>query len=379
MIKIKLFFALLLPTSFLLLVGFNIPDTKLLEAVPINPVNLTIYWIDTEGGAATLIVTPAGESILIDAGNPGGRDSDRIFEVAHHVAGLKQIDHLVITHWHNDHFGGAALLAAKMPVIEVIERPVADSLLLDKNFATLMQAYRDMPVKRHSMLQPGAAINLRTLPKGFQKLSIQMVGHDKQFVPVTKTSTATNGCETVKDKPVDNSDNANSQVMVMNYGPFRFFDGGDLTWNIERNLVCPQNIIGTVDVYQVDHHGLDQSNNSLLIKALAPTVSIMGNGTQKGGGPETITSLRNTPSIQAQYQLHKNIRADSAFNTSEEYIANLKANCDGNYVKLTVAADGKKYTVSIPATKHEKVFETKESHIKSISSFVPGSSLAIRP
>lgn len=87
--KIKLFFAALLPTSFLLLVGFNIPDTKLLEAVPINPVNLTIYWIDTEGGAATLIVTPAGESILIDAGNPGGRDSDRIFEVAHHVAGLK--------------------------------------------------------------------------------------------------------------------------------------------------------------------------------------------------------------------------------------------------------------------------------------------------
>ncbi|MEJ7737995.1 MAG: MBL fold metallo-hydrolase [Chitinophagaceae bacterium] len=326
------------------------------------PANLTIYWIDTEGGAATLIVTPSGESILIDAGNPGGRDADRIYEVAHHVARLKQIDHLVITHWHNDHFGGAASLAAKIPILEVLDKGIADSLLADKNFAGNIQAYKSMTVKSRSLIKPGATINLKNLPRGFQKLAVQFVGADKHFVPVIHSPAPMNGCDTVLDKAVDKSDNANSQVLVMNYGPFRFFDGGDLTWNIEKNLVCPRNLVGTVDVYQVNHHGLDQSNNPILIKALAPTVSIMGNGTQKGCGPETINALRNTPSIQAQYQLHKNIRQDSGYNTNEEHIANLKATCNANYVKLTVAPDGKKYTVSIPATGHERVFDTKSRH-----------------
>lgn len=335
---------------------------NLFKMVKVVSGNLTVYWIDTEGGAATLIVTPSGESVLIDTGNPGGRDSDRIYDVAHNVAGLKQIDHLVITHWHIDHFGGAALLAAKLPIIEVIERTIADSLLLDKNFAGAIQPYRDITFRQHSSIKPGAFINLKSSPRGFQKLSLQFVGANKQFVSVTKTSAPTNGCETVPDKAVDLSDNANSQVLVMDYGPFRFFDGGDLTWNIEKTLVCPKNLIGSVDVYQVNHHGLDQSNNPLLIKALAPTVSVMGNGTQKGCGPETITSLRNTPSVQAQYQLHKNIRKDSTFNTSPEYIANLEANCKGNYVKLSVAPDGKKYTVSIPANGHERTFDTKSSH-----------------
>jgi hypothetical protein len=128
---------------------------------------------------------------------------------------------------------------------------------------------------------------------------------------------------------------------------------------MEKNLVCPKNLVGTVDVFQVNHHGLDQSNNPVMVKALAPTVSIMGNGTKKGAGPETITTLRNTPSIQAQYQVHKNIRPDAEFNTDEQYIANLEENCQANYIKLTVAPDGKKYSVSIPAKNHTRTFTTK--------------------
>ncbi|MEJ7769066.1 MAG: MBL fold metallo-hydrolase [Chitinophagaceae bacterium] len=354
----KIFYAGLLSITLVLMAGSpaGCPDQVNATA------NLTIYWIDTEGGAATLIVTPAGESILIDAGNPGGRDSDRIYEVAHHVAGLSQIDHLVITHWHNDHFGGAALLASKMPVIEVIDKGVPDSLAQDKNLGAVVEAYRKMAVKKRSLIRPGATIQLKNLPKGFQKLSLQFAGADKQFVPVVKTPASVSGCENVLDKAVDRSDNANSQVLLMDYGPFRFFDGGDLSWNIEKTLVCPKNIVGSVDVYQVNHHGLDQSNNPLLIKALAPTVSVMGNGTQKGCGPETITSLRNTPSIQAQYQLHKNIRKDSTYNTGSEYIANMEADCKANFVKLTVTPDGRKYTVSIPASGHERSFQTKRSH-----------------
>ncbi len=357
----QFFFAPLFIASVLLLTGYGIPDAQPTErkSISIAPQNLTIYWIDTEGGAATLIVTPSGESVLIDTGNPGGRDSERIYDVAHNVAGLKQIDHLITTHWHIDHYGGASLLAAKMPIIEVIDKGIPDTLSEDKNFAAHIGSYREMPVKKRSLIKPGATVRLKHLPKGFQKLSLRFVGADKQFVPITKSSLPVSGCESVPDKAIDKSDNANSQVLVMDYGPFRFFDGGDLTWNIEKTLVCPRTLAGQVDVYQVNHHGLDQSNHPLLIKALQPTVSIMGNGTQKGCGPQTITTLRNTSSIQAQYQLHKNIRQDSSYNTAEEYIANLKHDCRANYIKLSVMPDGKKYTVSIPANKHERVFSTK--------------------
>jgi competence protein ComEC len=324
--------------------------------------NLTMYWIDTEGGAATLIVTPAGESVLIDTGNPGGRDAERIFQVARNVAGLKQIDHLVTTHWHIDHFGGAGELAGKMPIIEVIDKGIPETLAEDQKFAQNIQPYKDMAVKKRTLIKPNETIKLQRLAKGLPNLSLRFVGVDKQFVAVTKNTKSPDGCESATDKAPDTSDNANSQVLVMDYGPFRFFDGGDLTWNIEKNLVCPQNLVGTVDVYQVNHHGLDQSNNPVLVKNLAPTVSIMNNGTRKGCGPETVTTLRNTPSIQAAYQLHKNIRPDSDFNTQESYIANLEENCKANYIKLTVAPDGKKYTVSIPATNHQKTFATKTVH-----------------
>lgn len=348
--------------AFLLLIygsGMMSMKPKQIKEVRAPAPNLSIYWIDTEGGAATLIVTPAGESVLIDTGNPGGRDADRIYEVAHNVAGLKQIDHLITTHWHIDHYGGAALLSDKLPVIEVLDKGIPDTLREDKKFAENIQGYRNMAVKKRSLIKAGGSIRLRTLSKDFQKMTLRFVGADKQFTPVGKSFNKMSDCETISDKAVDQSDNANSVVFIMDYGPFRFFDGGDLSWNTEKKLVCPDNLAGTVDVFQVNHHGLDASNNPLLVKALAPTVSIMGNGTKKGCGPETITTLRNTPSIKAQYQLHKNIRQDSAFNTGEEYIANLKENCQANYVKLTVAPDGKKYTVSIPANKHERSFNTK--------------------
>ncbi|MDB5261978.1 MAG: hypothetical protein JWQ14_1259 [Adhaeribacter sp.] len=332
------------------------------KELAVTAANLTMYWIDTEGGAATLLVTPAGESVLIDTGNPGGRDAERIFQVARNVAGLKQIDHLVTTHWHIDHYGGAAELAQKIPIIEVIDKGVPASLPEDQNFARNIKPYQDMAVKKRSLIKPNETIKLQRLAKGLPNLTIRFVGVDKKFVAVTKAVKSAETCENATDKAPDTSDNANSTVLVMDYGPFRFFDGGDLTWNIEKNLVCPDNLVGTVDVFQVNHHGLDQSNNPLLIKNLSPTVSIMNNGTRKGGGPETITTLRNTPSIQAAYQLHKNIRVDSQFNTQEPYIANLEENCKANYIKLSVAPDGKKYTVSIPATNHQKTFTTKTVH-----------------
>lgn len=319
---------------------------------------LDFYWVDVEGGAATLVITPAGESILIDTGNPGGRDADRIYKAATD-AGLKQIDYLITTHFHIDHFGGAAELAQKMPIKTIYDKGIPDALQEDPKFAERIAPYREIKAKK-VLIKPGLEIKLKTI-KGAQPMKLQFVGTNQQFVSIGKNAASTADCETVAEKAVDKSDNANSTVLVLQYGSFRFFDGADLTWNVEKTLVCPVNRIGTVDVYQVNHHGLDQSNHPLLIKALAPTVSVMNNGVTKGCGPETVTSLGKTPSIQAAYQVHKNLRPDnSQYNTADELIANLEKECQGNYIKMTVAADGKSYTVNIPGTGHSRTYQTKK-------------------
>src|SRR5579862_2365272 len=88
-----------------------------------NPHPLTIYVVDVEGGNATLFVAPSGESVLIDTGNGGTgavRDAERIVAAARD-AGLAQIDHLITTHWHSDHFGGMAEVAARIPIRQYID------------------------------------------------------------------------------------------------------------------------------------------------------------------------------------------------------------------------------------------------------------------
>ena len=134
------------------------------------------------------------------------------------------------------------------------------------------------------------------------------------------------------------SDNANSIVTLLSFGDFRFYEGGDLTWNMEHDLATPTNRAGTVDVFKVTHHGLDLSNNPVLVKALAPTVAIMSNGTTKGCEPETFATLKSTPSIQAIFQIHKNLRKDGDVNnTSDDHIANLEKDCLGNDIEMSVA------------------------------------------
>src|SRR5262249_14448291 len=127
-----------------------------------NAGGLDIYFVDTEGGAATLIVTPAGESVLIDCGNPGSRDADRIHKAATELAGIKAIDHLVITPWHADHYGGAARLAQLMPVHHYYDHGIPKTLQEDpKNFPLLIQAYRTANGGKSTTLNPGDEIALK--------------------------------------------------------------------------------------------------------------------------------------------------------------------------------------------------------------------------
>jgi competence protein ComEC len=327
-----------------------------------EPAGLDIYWVDVEGGAATLLVTPQGETILVDTGNPGRRDAGRVFKLATEVARVRQIDHLVVTHYHRDHFGGASDLAALMPIKSVYD---------NGEFAGMPEkpdrAYREFKCDRRVVINPGDKLDLKqSRDSGVPKLTVQCLATRQQMIApaddASKTAFKTEDavCKLHPAKDRDGSDNANSVVLLVTYGDFRFFDAGDLTWNVEHKLVCTQNLVGKVDVYQTTHHGLEASNNPAVLAAIEPTVAIMNNGARKGCDGQTVATLRDTKSIVATYQLHKNIRdGQAALNVADEYIANQTEKCEGHHVKLSVAADGKSYKVTVPATKHERTFKTR--------------------
>lgn len=315
---------------------------------------LDVYWVDVEGGAATLIVTPAGESVLVDTGFPGERDAARIHKVATEVAGLKRIDHLVVTHYHLDHFGGAAGLASRLPI-----RNVYDNGPFREGWEKPSKEYLDFPAEKRVVLNPGDNIPLAQIEQA-PRLRLRCLAARQKFIPPPPDASTNPDCATARRQRPDYSDNANSIVLLLAFGDFRFYDGGDLTWNNELKLVCPVKLVPPVDVFQVTHHGRDTSNPPELLRALSPTVAVVNNGPTKGGDPATLATLKSIPSIGAVYQLHRNLRPEAAAaNTDAALIANPAEACEGNFIKLSVEPDAKGYTVTIPATGHSRSFRTK--------------------
>ncbi len=320
------------------------------------PKHLSLYWVDVEGGAATLIVTPAGESVLVDAGSPGQRDPERIARVARDVAGLRAIDHLVVTHFDVDHVGGVPYLARRLPVRHLYD-PGDEGAVPQRGYTEYAAWRKTVP---YTALRPGDAIPLRQA-EGTAPLSLVCLAAARRFIrPGPEHRPNPIPASESPLYPEDPTDNARSVVLLLRFGAFGFLDAADLTGRLERRLVCPVNLVGEVDVYQVDHHGLDRSNNPVLIRSIRPTVTVMNNGPRKGCGPRTRATLKAVPSIQANYQLHKNLRP-GADNPPDAFIANLgpSEGCPANHIELHVAPDGRTYEVRIPATGHRRRFHTK--------------------
>src|SRR5262249_35746859 len=145
----------------------------------------------------------------------------------------------------------------------------------------------------------------------------------------------------------DSSDNANSLALRLDYGDFRFWAGGDLTWNVEHRLACPVNRVGAVSLYLTDHHGMNLSNNPALIQALKPRVAVMNCGAEKGGDIETTGALRSTPSVMAIYQSHRVTRYHDEGNAPPEQVANSDPECRGVPIVAEVAPDGRSFEMRV--------------------------------
>ena len=200
-------------------------------------------------------------------------------------------------------------------------------------------AYRAASRGKRKALKPGDSLPLKTvtalvLASGGRVIdTAQRYGRDSRLAENALCSSAP------PDKPVDRSDNARSLAILFALGRFQFFDAGDLTWNIEKKLVCPFDLIGKVDLYQVTHHGMDISNHPTLVRTIAPTVAIMNNGPRKGSAPATVKLLRSIPTIEAAYQLHRNAATGPEDNTDAALVANKDA-AGGTIVRVLVEPDG---------------------------------------
>lgn len=313
-----------------------IPILAVLSVLPAAAAQKTldVYFVDVEGGQATLFVSPSGESMLVDTGWAGfdNRDADRIAAVAK-LAGVNQIDYLVITHYHADHVGGVPQLAAKIPIKHFVDH----GEVLEPAQQKLYLAYTNVRSSgKHIEVKPGDTVPV----KGIQVKVLSAAGKEIT-APLPGAGQQNEYCKDPQLRPLDDTENARSLGTLISYGKFRMIDLGDLTWNKEYEMMCPVNKIGHVDVYLVTHHGMNMSGHPAIVDALHAKVAIMNNGETKGGTPEAWTTIHNAPGLVDIWQLHTAAAGGTKTNTSPEMTANLSGTSDvGNWLKLSAQSDG---------------------------------------
>lgn len=279
---------------------------------------LNIYIADTEGGKATLFVSPSGETVLIDTGNPGARDGDRIMEMLA-AAGVKRIDHLISTHYHQDHIGGLAALAQRIPIAHYIDH--GPNVENPEQVSGFRATYDSILAKaKHTVATPGYRVPVTGLDWRIVTSAGKAIA-----TPLAGAGAANQACASFerKPEPARPDDNGQSVGSVVTFGRFRVLDLGDLLWNNDYDLVCPRNKIGRIDLYVVTHHGLAASGSPQLVHAVRPRVALMQNGMRKGGAPATFQTLHTSPGLEDIWQLHWSYAAGIEQNSAGAFIANV--------------------------------------------------------
>lgn len=315
--------------------------------------SLHVDFIDVEGGQATLIVSPSGQSLLIDTGWPGqnGRDADRIVAAAH-AAGLKQIDYVLITHHHRDHVGGVPQLVERIKIGTFVDHGpnMEDSDVTREDYAAYVKAIAGHP---HIVATPGTGLPI----KGLEIHFISSAGK-KIESPLAGAGTANTNCGSDPAAEDDPTENARSLGVLIQYGNFRMLDLGDLTKKKELELMCPNNPLGTVDLFLVNHHGMDLSNTKALVWGVHPRVAVFDNGAHKGGSAAAWQVVHDSPGIEDVWQLHYAMDSDKAHNVDADHIVNPEEKCEGKELRVDAMADGS-FTVTNTRNRFSKTYAKK--------------------
>ena len=334
--------------SFALAVAFA---RSLLAAQPARA--LDIYWIDVEGGAATLIVTPRGQSVLMDAGWAGfdDRDARRIVQVLRE-AGLTRLDYLLISHFHADHAGGLAALARLVPIGSFVDHgPTVDTSAASRG---LWEAYLAAAGSHRHSASPGERLPL-------EGVELTVVAAHSRFLPQSAGSAEPNPlCAAYRPQAEDRGENGKSLGYLLRAGKFEFVNLGDLSWNFQHELACPVNLLGKVDLYQVTHHGVRDDVLPAQVWALAPTVAVMNNGPAKGAGTTAVETVLRSPGLTDLWALHRALGNDAAHNAPEALTANLgeTSGCSGAWIRARVNPNGT-YTLTNGRTGFSKTYRAK--------------------
>jgi competence protein ComEC len=280
---------------------------------------LEIYVVDVEGGKADIWVTPAGQTLLIDTGNPGTRDVDRIMEVAA-AAGVTKLDYLISTHYHVDHVGGLQELVKRLPVGTFVDHgPTAEER---EQVAGFQAAYAELYGKaKHLVVKPGDRIPLTGVD---WRIVISDGQPQKAAIPGVPGTGPNANCAGVTRSTLGNGgeENARSVGSLVTIGAFRLLDMGDLTGEKEFDLVCPNNPIGTVDLFRASNHGTNNANLAFFLHSIAPRVVVVQNAAGKGASVDMFRGLHSSPGFQDAWLLHWGNAAGAEWNPPGAFIAN---------------------------------------------------------
>ena len=316
---------------------------------------LDIYWIDVEGGASTLIVTPQGQSVLMDAGYGGfgDRDASRIEHVVTKEAGLTRLDYVLISHYHADHVGGLAALSKRVEVGafidhgESVEKAAAGA-------SSLGDQYRVLAGTRRRTVKPGERLPLTGV-------ELVIVAAHSQFLTAPIADAASNPlCASFEAQPEDTGENGRSLGYLLRAGKFEFVNLGDLSWNFQHRLACPVNLLGKIDLFQVTHHGVRDDVLPQQMWAMAPTVAVMNNGPTKGAGSVAVEAVLRSPGLEDLWSLHRAVNNDAAHNAPERLTANLgdSDGCPGAWIRARVDEAGT-YTLTNSRNRYSKTYSVR--------------------